>query len=1164
LGSAGSGRGRFAHLHLHTQYSILDGAIPIEALVEHCAAAGMPAAAITDHGNMFGVVQFHEACRRRGVRPILGCEVYVAQGSRFEKDASTGGFEGINHLILLAMNATGYRNLIQLVSRGYLEGFYYKPRIDWELLERYHEGLIATSGCLSGAIPRAIADGKRDRAWALVERYARLFEDRFYLELQRHGIADQERVNRELLGMHRDLGLPVLATNDCHYLRKGDAHAHEALLCVQTGKTLDDPSRFRFDGEGFFVKTAEEMLEVFHDLPEAVLRTVEVAERCDFELPTGQALLPEFEVPSGENAGSYLARLAGEGLRERLGLDPEAPFPERCRDYEQRLAYELDVLGRKGYAGYFLIVWDMIRFARSQGIPVGPGRGSAAGSLAAYALKIVDIDPVEYRIPFERFLNPERPSMPDFDIDFCMNRRAEVIRYVEQKYNGPGEGGRRVAGIVTFGTMQARAAVRDCGRVLGLSFAEVDRVAKLIPETLGIRLEEALAQSHELRQVLESDPRYQRMMELALGLEGQIRNPGKHAAGIVISSRPLLETAPLYRDPRTREVVTQLDYRDAERVGLIKFDLLGLRTLTVIHATVSRVRGRHRPDFRIEDTPLDDAETYALLRRGDTDGVFQLSGSGMADLVVRLEPRHFRDLIPAVALYRPGTIQAGVIDDFVNRRHGRTPVTYLLPELEDVLAETYGVIVYQDQVLQIANRIAGYTLGEGDLLRRAMGKKIPAEMEAQRARFVQGAVDRGHPRDRSEQLFDLIYLFSGYGFGKAHSVTYALITHQTAYLKAHYPAEFYAAAMSAEWRETDKLDRYLRDAAKRGIRMLGPSVNESEAEFSVTDDGEGVRFGLFGVKNVGEGAVGAILRARKEGGVFAGLHDFCARIDLHQVNRRVIESLIRCGAFDLSGTVRAALLEALPAALERGQQRQRDLAVGQGSLFDLPDASTASEPPLPATPEWDRGTFLAGEKEMLGFYVSGHPLEDHVDVLRRFTGRSVDSLSDGDHGKSVRLGGLLVGLATQKTRRGDLMARARFEDLTGALSVVIFPSVYERHAATLRQGGAVFLDGVVQAETQRVELRVDDVIPLAEIWSRATRELRVHLTEAAAADEARLLRLRELLDLAPGGAGVCVSIELAEGGLAELSLRAHRVEVSEALVRGLERLFGPDALECRS
>ncbi len=1155
-----TGRGRFAHLHLHTQYSILDGAIPIEDLVAHCAAAGMPSVAITDHGNMFGAVQFHEACRKRGVRPIIGCEVYVAQGSRFEKDASTGGFEGINHLILLAMNAQGYRNLVQLVSRGYLEGFYYKPRIDWELLEQYHEGLLATSGCLSGAIPRAIAEGRQERAWELVERYSRLFRDRFYLELQRHGIPDQERVNRELLAMHRDLRLPLLATNDCHYLHKGDAHAHEALLCVQTGKTLEDPSRFRFDGEGFFVKTAEEMLEVFHDLPEAVTNSVEIAERCDFELETGNAQLPDFEVPAGHSAASYLALLAGQGLRERLALEPDAPLRERDREYGQRLAYELDVLERKGYSAYFLIVWDMIRFARSQGIPVGPGRGSAAGSLAGYALRIVDIDPVAYSIPFERFLNPERPSMPDFDIDFCMNRRGEVIRYVEQKYNGPGEEGRRVAGIVTFGTMQARAAVRDCGRVLGLSFAEVDRVAKLIPETLGIRLEEALSQSHELRQMIESDARYQRMMELALGLEGQIRNPGKHAAGIVISSRPLLETAPLYRDPRTREVVTQYDYRDAERVGLIKFDVLGLRTLTVIHTAVKRVRESHDPAFRIEDVPLDDPETYALLRRGDTDGVFQLSGSGMSDLVVRLEPRHFRDLIPAVALYRPGTIQAGVLDDFVNRRHGRTKVSYLLPELEQVLSETYGVMVYQDQVLQIANRIAGYTLGEGDLLRRAMGKKNPVEMEAQRVRFVEGAVQGGHPRDKAEQLFDLIYQFSGYGFGKAHSAAYALITHQTAYLKAHFAAEFYAAAMTAEWRDGDKLDRYLKDAGKRGIRMLGPTVNESDAEFSVTPGGAGVRFGLNGVKNVGEGAVAAILEARRSGGPFRGLFDFCARTDLHQVNRRVIESLIRCGAFDFVPAPRAALMDGLPRALERGQQTQRDLEAGQGSLLEELGGASA-EPGLPALPEWERSEFLAGEKEILGFYVSGHPLEDHVAVLRRFTGRSVESLSDADHGRSVRLGGLLLGLTTQKTRRGDLMARARFEDLTGALSVIIFPSVYERHTAALRQGGPLFLEGTVQAETQRVELRVDDVIPLGEIWRRAVRELRVRLS-AAEADAARLLRLRELLDLAPGAAAVSLCIELPEGASAELALRAHRVEVSERLAADIERLFGK-AVECR-
>jgi DNA polymerase-3 subunit alpha len=1125
----------------------------------------MPAVAMTDHGNMFGAVEFQELCHARGVKSIIGCEVYVAQGSRFEKDASTGGFNGINHMILLAMDEVGYRNLVKLVSRAYLEGFYYKPRVDLELLRAHNHGLIATSGCLSGAIPSAIQQGNRDRAWQLVETYARIFDGRFYLEMQRHGIADQERVNRELLAMHRDLGLPLLATNDCHYLGCNDAVAHEALLCVQTGKTLSDRDRFRFDGEGFYVKSAEEMLEVFHDIPQAVTNTAEVAERCNFVLETGTAYLPEFDVPRGHTPGSYLRQLARRGLASRLGADPEAPYPERYVEYEQRLDYELGVIEEKGYAGYFLIVWDFIRFARERGIPVGPGRGSAAGSLAGYALEIVDIDPVEYRIPFERFLNPERASMPDIDVDFCMNRRGEVIRYVEEKYNGADADDRRVAGIVTFGTMAARAAVRDAGRVLGVPFADVDRVAKLIPEQLGITLADALRDSRELRELVEGNAQVSQILDVARSFEGQIRNAGRHAAGIVIASRPITDVAPLYRDPRSKEVVIQFDYRYCEQVGLIKFDLLGLRTLTIIQDVVDRVRRSEDPAFDIARTDLADPLTYELLCRGDTDGVFQVGqSSGMTDLVQKIAPREFRDLIPLVALYRPGPLQSGMVDDFVERRHGRKPVRYLLPELESVLAETYGVILYQDQVLQIANQIAGYTLGEGDLLRRAMGKKIPEVMEQQRARFIEGALARGHPRDKVGELFDLILQFAGYGFGKAHSAAYALLTHQTAYLKAHYPAEFYAATMSAEWREHEKLDRYMKDAARRGIEMRAPCVNESAAEFSVSapakDGGApSVLFGLAGVKNVGEGAVEAILQARGAGGRFEGLFDFCARVDLRRVNRRVIESLIRAGAFDFCGARRAQLMAALDGALERGQRRMRDRELGQQSLFG--EASARAEPALPRVPEWPRSELLAGEKEMLGFYVTGHPLLDHESVLRRFASFPLDALPAAGAGREVWLGGLVNALRTQKTRKGELMARAQLEDTVGSIAAVFFPRAYDQYAPLLRAEEPLFLRGKLAADEERVELHVDEVVPIDQVWSRCTQRL-VLGVDAGAAGPDRLRELRALLDLQPGPVPVRVELRLPDGCHAVLELAQHRVAVSAELVAKVDALFGAEVATC--
>ncbi|MEE8556975.1 MAG: DNA polymerase III subunit alpha [Myxococcota bacterium] len=1144
----------FVHLHLHTQYSILDGAISIPNLMKRVVAQGMPAVAMTDHGNLFGAVEFHEAAVQAGVRPILGCEVYVAQGSRFDRDPETGGFNGINHLILLAMNDTGYWNLVQLVSKGYLEGFYYKPRIDLELLKAHSEGLIATSGCLSGMVPSSILKGRTREAWEVVETYQRVFPDRYYLELQRHGLEEQDLVNRELLRMHEDLNLPLIATNDCHYLEGEDAHSHEALLCVQTGKTLSDPSRFRFNGSGFYVKTAAEMLEVFADVPDALRNTVELAERCDFVLETGKLQLPEFQLPAGETLETYLEGLVSSGLRQRMGAAPSAP-------YEERLRFELDIIERCGYEGYFLIVWDLIRFARERGVPVGPGRGSSAGSLVAYALRIVDIDPIEYDIPFERFLNPERVSMPDIDVDFCMNRRAEVIRYVEERYNGEGDEGRRVSGIVTFGTMQARAALRDVGRVLGIPFADVDRIAKLVPNALGISLDDSLRQSRELRQAIEQDERNREMFELARALEGQIRNSGKHAAGVVISSRPLLETAPLYRDPKTGEIVTQFDYRSSEKIGLVKFDLLGLRTLTIIADTVRRVRASHDPGFEIASAPLDDRATYDQLCRGDTEGVFQVGQStGITDLVVKIAPRSFRDLIPLVGLYRPGPLKSGMVEDFVERRHGRAHVEYLVPELEEILADTYGVIIYQDQVMQIANRLASYSLGEGDLLRRAMGKKNSQEMEHQRTRFVEGCIQNGHARQDAEQIFNLMNQFAGYGFPKAHAAAYALLTHQTAYLKAHYPAEYVAATMTAEWREHDKLERYIRDAAARGLTMLPPSVNESDADFAVTGGGKGLRFGLRAIKNVGEGAVEAILEARAAGGPFETLFEFAERVDSRRVNRRVMESLIRCGSFDFSKATRASLFKVLPSVIDRAQKSQRDRDSGQASLFG--GETALPEPPLPEVHEWPIAERLAAEKEMLGFYVTGHPLTAHAETLERFTTVRPGAVSDENRGREVRMGGILTSLTTTRTRKGKVMARASLEDADGRIDVVFFPDAFDQHAPLLREGGALLLTGTLQAESERPELIARDALRLEDAYQRWTRELHVRV-RTDNIDEECLERGRAVLDLAPGNTAVLLRLLLPTGARACLDLPRHRVTVTGKLVRELEGVFGKGSVECR-
>jgi len=942
----------FVHCHLHSQYSLLDGAIKIDPLFERARELAMPAVCLTDHGNLFGAVEFYEAAMRAGVKPVIGCEVYVAAGSRFDKEKrerDESGFDAISHLVLLAMNDTGYRNLVYLVSKGYLEGFYYKPRIDLDLLRERSEGLIATSGCLSSLVSRAITGGQTETAWKLVEEFVSIFGDRYYLELQRHGIGDQDRVNAELVKMASDMNLPLLATNDAHYLNDCDHEPHDALLCIGTGTNLDDPKRFRFDGRGFYLKSGDEMLEVFRDHPSAVANSLEIAERCDLVmgLETGDYHLPEFQVPAGKSREQVFADECWAGLRRRLKLAPDEPIPPRYSEYEKRLEHEVGVIQTMGFAGYFLIVADFIDYARRNEIPVGPGRGSAAGSLAAFGLGITGVDPIEYDIIFERFLNPERISMPDIDVDFCVKGRDQVIRYVQEKYDDEGDDGRKVAQIITFGKLQAKAAIRDVGRVLGMPYGDVDRIAKLVPETLGISLGDAIEQSPELRARMDSDGQVAKLIETAQRLEGLTRHASTHAAGVVIGTRPLIETVPLYRDPRSGAVVTQFDMRCIEKLGLIKFDFLGLKTLTTIADAERQIRNTTNPDFRIDDISLEDPKAYDLLCDGNTEGVFQVESQGMTDLVVKLHPRSFKELIPIVALYRPGPLGSGMVEDYINRKNGLTKVEYLLPELEELTAETLGVIVYQDQVLQIANRLAGYSLGEADVLRRAMGKKKPAEMEKQRARFVDGAVERGIERHMAQEVFKLMAEFAGYGFAKSHSTAYALITYQTAYLKANHPREFIAALLTTESGNHDKLARYIGHCRQLGVSVLPPDVNESARDFTVVE--EGVRFGLAGIKNVGGGAIDSILTAREgEDGPYRDLFDFAARIDGRRVNRRVVESLVKCGAFDSLHPDRSAVWSGLDVALEAGAAEQRDREIGQESLFGGGGAAAAPAPGVPA------------------------------------------------------------------------------------------------------------------------------------------------------------------------------------------------------------------------
>jgi DNA polymerase-3 subunit alpha len=1157
----------FVHLHLHSQYSLLDGAIKIDPLMARARALGMPAVALSDHGNLFGAVEFYGKARAAGLRPILGCEVYVASGSRFEKERrerEAGGFDAISHLLLLAMDETGYRNLVYLVSKGYLEGFYYRPRIDLDLLRQRAAGLIATSGCLSSPVCRALSAGQLDAAWRLVDELAGIFPGRFYLELQRHGIPAQDQVNAELLKMAADLRLPLVATNDAHYLEPDDAHSHEALLCIGTGSALDDPARFRFDGGGFHVRSGDEMAELFHDHPSALAATLEIAERCSVELRMDGYHLPEFQVPAGRTREQVLEADAWAGLRRRLGLAPDEPFRPAHEPYAERMRHELRVIGSMGFAGYFLVVADFIAFAKREGIPVGPGRGSSAGSLVAWSLGVTGVDPLEYDIIFERFLNPERISMPDIDVDFCMRRRDEVIRYVAGRYDGEGDDGRRVAQIITFGTLQARAVIRDVGRVLGMPYGDVDRIAKLVPETLGISLEQAIQQSPELRARIAADGQVAKLVEMARRLEGVTRHASTHAAGVVIGNEPLIELVPLYRDPRSGDVVTQYDMRCVEKLGLVKFDFLGLKTLTVIADTERRVRAAGDPGFSIERLRLDDAASYELLCRGDTEGVFQVESPGMTDLVVKLKPRTFKELIPLVALYRPGPLGSGMVEDYVNRKHGRTRVEYLLPELEELTAETLGVIVYQDQVLQIANRLAGYSLGEADLLRRAMGKKKPAEMAKQRERFVSGARERGIEPRRAEEIFRLMAEFAGYGFPKAHSTAYALVTYQTAYLRAHHPREYLASLLSIEAGNHDKLARYIAHARDHGIAVLPPDVNESERDFTVV--AEGIRFGLAGVKNVGEGATEAVLEARAEGGCFRSLYDFARRVDGRRVNRRVVESLVKCGAFDSIQGNRAALWVGLDAALEAGAAAQRDRAIGQGSLFGAVEGAAAPDPPLPEAPPWTEAERLAHEKAALGFYVTGHPLGAVAPLLSRLADVSA-AAAEGRDGKEVRAGGLLTALRETRTRRGATMGFGTLEDLEGSFELVIFAESYERSRSLLRRAveavdGPVplLVTGTLEAgDPPRILVR--DVLPLAEAEERLASGLALRvLAEELSAD--RTAAVRSLLAAHPGGCGVTLEIEIPGESATVMALPdGLAVRPSRTLLQDLDALFGRPVAE---
>ena len=1167
----------FVHLHLHTQYSLLDGAIRVEDLVHKAEEYQMPALAITDHGNMFGAVEFYLKCKKAGIKPIIGCEVYLAPDSRFSKEAK-GISDSAYHLILLCRNMEGYRNLSYLTSAGFKEGFYYRPRIDREILKEHSGGLIALSACLKGEVAMQCGRGRMEDAVATAHWYSEVFPDRYYIELQENTLAEQEVVNKRLLEVANELKLPLVATNDCHYLNREDAQAHEVLLCIQTGKTMSDPTHMKFTADEFYVKSPEEMARAFSYAPQAIANTVAIAECCDLELPLNKEYyFPHFEPPAGKNHDEMLEDLATEGLKERmttiLAKYPDMS-PERQQAYFDRLRIELDCIRQMQFPAYFLIVSDFINWAKNKGIPVGPGRGSAAGSLVAYAIKITDLDPMPYNLLFERFLNPERISMPDIDVDFCQDRREEVIQYVVEKY-----GRDRVCQIITFGTMKAKAVVRDVGRALNMAYGDVDRIAKLVPDDLNMTLDKAMKQEPQLRELATANPQVKELLETAVCLEGLARHAGTHAAGVVVAPQQLEEFLPVYKDQKTGSINTQYSMKYVEMVGLVKFDFLGLKNLTVIQNAVKLVREGKDPDIDITRLRDDDQASYDLISSGNTTGIFQLESSGMKEMLVKLKPSCFEDVIAACALYRPGPLGSGMVDEFIDRKHGRQKVVYDLPQLEPILKDTYGVIVYQEQVMQISRTLAGYSLGCADLLRRAMGKKDPAVMAKEKEPFLDGARAQGIDPKKAEAIFDLMAKFAEYGFNKSHSAAYALIAYQTAYLKAHYPVEFMAALLTCDMDNTDKVIKSISDCREQGIEVLPPDVNKSGHSFTVV--GNSMRFGLGAVKGIGSGAVEAILEARGNE-PFKDLYDFCERVDMRRSNKKVQEALIKCGAFDSTGAARSALLEGLEQAMAYGQKIQEEKTSAQVSLFDTADVikhNGIGGMKLPNVPEWPDKEKLCYEKEALGFLITGHPLDRFVDDIKRLTNSEIANLCELPDGCEARVCGIVSAFREIPTKKGDRMCFATIEDLTGSVEITVFPDTYAETASLLKSDDPLLVTGKLEKTEKGAKILVSrpsadngrrgghqrDPVPMGDIKllmdARTQTTKRVCFTlRTDGLPVERLDALRMIIQRHHGSVPACIQFLVSERSRATMPLPADfNVMASDDLRLEVEHLFGYNA-----
>ncbi len=1149
----------FVHLHCHTDYSLLDGACDIDRLMQLAVEQKMPAVAMTDHGNLFGAVKFYNAARNAGVHPVIGCEMYVARQGH--KSRSEG--DGYNHLVLLCENQEGYRNLIKLVSTGYLDGFYYKPRVDLDLLAQHSKGLIALSACLKGHIAETILSDQYDEAKRLAFTYADIFgKNNYFLEVQDHHLDQDKRLTPQVNRLSQETGLKLVVTNDSHYLRREDARAHEILLCIQTGKMMSDPNRMRWNTPDFYLKSRDEMMELFAELEDALDRTWEIAQRCNVTLEKVKEPFPRFEVPEQHTTDTYFEYVARQGFEKRRprleALRAKGILKHDLAEYAERLDREIRMIQTMKFSGYFLIVWDFIRYARSQGIPVGPGRGSAAGSLVGYSMAITDIDPLQYGLLFERFLNPERVSLPDIDIDFCMNRRGEVIHYVTEKY-----GREQVAQIITFNTLGARAAIKDVGRVLEIPYADVDKLTKLVPGVLNISLEDAIKQEPGFAEA-RKDPRIDEVLKVALRLEGLSRNCSVHAAGVVISPQPLQELVPLYKTNRD-EIVTQFDMNGLEKLSLLKMDFLGLTTLTLIEDALRLIKKRHGVELVPEDLPLDDAATYEIFCKGFTSGVFQFESQGMRDILLRYKPSRLEDLTALNALYRPGPIQGGMVDDFIERKWGRRAVQYDLPELKELLEETYGVIVYQEQVMQISNRLAGYSLGEADLLRRAMGKKKAEAMAKEREHFVQGAVARGFPQRKVEKIFDLMEQFAGYGFNKSHSAAYAYLAFVTAYLKAHYPVDFIAALLTSETGNTAKVVKYINECRAMGITILPPDVNHSEWNFTPdaqAPGGKGIRFGLGAVKNLGQSAVEAIGRAREQLSRFRTIHQFAETVDLGAVNRRMIESLIRAGAMDSLEGTRAQKFAVVEGAMEAGQRVHRDRESGQAGLFgEMMGGAEPHDEPLPNVPDWTEKDKLAGEKELLGFWVTGHPLDRYQEKIAELATHDTGNLEGLGKNAEVALCGVLRGIARKRNKEGKPWVALTIEDQQGSVDGMVFASSYERLAPQVVEDQAVLVRGLILPEENAPpKVSVQDIVPLevARVDMPSVISIRVWLGRNGGTDKAAALD--QLFKRKPGETQVRLRLEAPRDFSVLLDVPA-KVRPDKEFRAALEAICGAECLE---